>query len=70
MGRIDQLLDQKLSDENLDLLQRSIECICGERGVSPDSDAGHHIARRALILFYAGTVDESDLRQALRKPTP
>lgn len=37
-------------------------------GVDVESDAGEEIVQRALILFYAGISDESDLRQALRRP--
>lgn len=67
MARIPQLLNQPLPVEDLDPLQRSIECICEKRGVSPDSDEADEIVRRALILC-AGITDESDLRQALRRP--
>lgn len=68
MEHLPQLLNQPLPAEDLDLLQRSIECICGEGAIEVMSDAGDKILRRALILFYAGTTDESDLRQGLRRP--
>lgn len=67
LGRLSYLLDQSLSVESLDMLQRSIECICRERGIDIGSDEGADVAQRALNLFHLGTCDESDLRQAIRK---
>ncbi|ESZ50440.1 hypothetical protein ACYG9R_09110 [Mesorhizobium sp. RSR565B] len=53
--------------EDLDLLQRVLDKLCGERGIDrDDSDQREVLAWGVILLFQNGITDEAELLQACR----